>query len=316
MQPADGHNLDDRRRAPVPEELEESGIIAIPDSARRMRWTAALAAADIPYTLRRAGDGWQLVVPRPDYDRAMHEIRAYEHANRNWPPAPPQSDSHAAFPEILYVTGLPYVLVLLGMDLLHGPRLFGEAFFESGVLDAAAVRDGEIWRILTALTLHGGSVHLLGNLAACFFLFSFVHAWTGAGFGAALILLSGAAGNTFTVMASGPGHRAVGASTAVFGALGMLAVFQFVRNYRMRRDLRTVWHRSWVALAAAVALLGVLGTSPRADLTGHVFGFVAGTLLGLPVAWRRLYPGKTGQRACAVAALVLVVAAWLLAVLT
>src|SRR5438034_425376 len=60
----------------------------------------------------------------------------------------------------------------------------------------------------------------------------------------------------------------IGASTAVFGALGALAAFPQHRR------------RAWVPLGAGLALLAFLGTSKRADLAGHLCGFVAGLLLG------------------------------------
>jgi membrane associated rhomboid family serine protease len=69
----------------------------------------------------------------------------------------------------------------------------------------------------------------------------------------------------------------VGFSTAVFGLLGVLAAL------RMRAQLplgKRLTLRYWLPLGAAVALLGLTGSSPGSDLTAHFFGFIWGCALG------------------------------------
>ena len=92
----------------------------------------------------------------------------------------------------------------------------------------------------------------------------------------------------------------VGASTAVFGALGAVAALQ-ARDPEQRR-------RAWAPLGAGVALLAFLGTGKRADFAGHFCGFLAGVLLGfLPLPrWRN----RPAQAALAIAALAVPMAAW------
>jgi rhomboid protease GluP len=90
----------------------------------------------------------------------------------------------------------------------------------------------------------------------------------------------------------------VGASTAVFAALGALALLPG------RRALQ---------LAGAVALLGFLGTGKRADLAGHFFGFASGLLSGYGASLLKLKPlrNRVVQFALAVAAFAAPAAAWL-----
>ena len=78
-------------------------------------------------------------------------------------------------------------------------------------------------------------------------------------------------------MVQPPEHSAIGASTAVFGALGLVAVL-------MSKYQASVWTRRarrWVPVAAGFMLLAFLGIQgERIDVGGHIAGFVAGCLLG------------------------------------
>jgi hypothetical protein len=96
----------------------------------------------------------------------------------------------------------------------------------------------------------------------------------------------------------------------MFGAIGILAATRLVS-----RERRPVARKRWVTVAASLALLGLLGTSPEADLLAHLFGLLVGGALGLAVApVLRRPPGSSTQWMLAIAALALVVGAWLRAV--
>jgi hypothetical protein len=70
-----------------------------------------------------------------------------------------------------------------------------------------------------------------------------------------------------------------------------------------------------MTVAASLALLGLLGTSPEADLLAHLFGLLVGGALGLAAALAfRRSPGAPTQWMLAIAALALVVVAWLRAI--
>jgi membrane associated rhomboid family serine protease len=126
----------------------------------------------------------------------------------------------------------------------------------------------------------------------------------GPGVGAWLLLASGAAGNWITAFVHGTAHRAVGASTAIFGGIGALVGLSIVRRRR----------RAWVPLAAGLALLGLLGTSERADLLAHFFGFVTGVAGGLVTAPLPTLRSRPAQFALALLALAAVGGCWLLAI--
>jgi membrane associated rhomboid family serine protease len=199
------------------------------------------------------------------------------------------------------------ILLFFGVT---GPRDFSVAWFERGGADAAAILSGEPWRAVTALTLHADLAHALGNALACALFVTAVGRLWGPGAGAALVLAAGIGGNLLNAAYHGAHHVSVGASTALFGAIGVLAGMQFVRRRRLRADRA----RAWIPLAGGLGLLAMLGTGARADLFAHLFGLLAGTLLGIAGALGiRRPPGATAQWLCGAGALAALTGAWLLA---
>jgi rhomboid protease GluP len=234
-------------------------------------WAVVLAAAGIPHWLRRRLDGWALIVPPADAAAALDALGAYdEESDGDRGPAVVPSRAPT-------VAGIVVALLLLGFFAITGPRQGRSAWFEHGSADAARMVAGEWWRAITALTLHADPPHLLGNAVAGALLFTAVCSQLGPGLGLSLLLLAGAAGNALTAVAHGGAHVSVGASTATFGAIGVLAAVRMVSPERAAQ-------RSWVVVAASLALLALLGTGPEADILAHVFGLLAGGGLGLATA--------------------------------
>ena len=141
---------------------------------------------------------------------------------------------------------------------------------------------GEWWRPFTALFLHGDGGHILSNLASGAVFGALVSKSIGPWKGWAMILLAGTIGNAITSVVTYPEpFVSLGASTAVFGALGILSGIGIVEN--LREELRMPLLRILAPLLAGLVLLGWLGgAEPDAgvDVFGHVFGFVAGLLAG------------------------------------
>src|SRR5439155_99969 len=79
---------------------------------------------------------------------------------------------------------------------------------------------------------------------------------------------------------------AVGASTLTFGAIGVLSAQAFVARWRGRPTRR----RPWVVVVAGLMLLLMLGTAQGADVPGHLFGLLAGAVLGLGAGLARPRP--------------------------
>jgi rhomboid protease GluP len=254
-----------------------TAVRVTPDRGRADEWAVVLAAAGIPHWLRQRLDGWALVVPPDDAGTALQALDAYDTEAGGTDTGP--GEPEPARP--LTIVGAVTALGLVGMFAITGPRAAGSAWFVHGSADAERLLAGEWWRALTALTLHADAPHLVGNAVALAALMTAVCSSLGPGVGAWLLLAAGGGGNVLTALVHGSAHVSVGASTAVFAAVGILAALRITTRGRSGPGAR----RAWVVVAAALAILAMLGTGPHTDLLAHVFGVLAGGVLGLLAGW-------------------------------
>ncbi len=258
-----------------------------------------LEARFIPCRIEPAGLGQRLLVPVTYYESALHELRLYEEENRDWPPPEPPS-----FPLAENALATFSVLILLAtfhnltqLDIVLPGRQPID-WVSLGNAHAAKILAGQWWRLFTSLTLHADWLHLFSNLAIGGIFIVFLCREVGAGLAWSLILGSGALGNLANAWLQSPDHRSVGASTAVFGAVGILAALSFIRNRRLLRG------RQPLPVAAALALLALLGTEGKqTDLGAHLFGFLCGIGLGLVAAYLTEKYGLPGRRVNALLAI-------------
>jgi membrane associated rhomboid family serine protease len=283
---------------------EETAVRVTPSRSQAEEWSVVLAASGIAFRVQATEAGWALIVAGRDAASATDALRAYDEENREGAEPGPGPADHDTW------IGSPVGALLLAFFAITGPWERGAVWFERGAASAERIVDGEWWRAVTALTLHADLVHALGNALASILLVSAVGRSLGAGLGTWLVLLAGAGGNALTALVHGERHVAVGASTASFGAIGILAGLQFVR----RRRAGSAGGKAWMSIAAGVALLGLLGVSPHSDFLAHLFGLLAGGGLGAGAALAlRRTPGAWAQRLLLLTASGAVAACWLLA---
>jgi membrane associated rhomboid family serine protease len=269
-------------------------------------FSLVLEARGIEHEVRETGDAWVLAVAPPSVHRAYEEISRYS-AERSVPRNVPTSIEPFAGAGI---GALGYVLILLVTAYCAGAGLFGADWLSRGALDSGAAR--EWWRAVTALTLHLDQEHLLGNLLFGVFAGMAASRLLGSGVAWASILGAGALANYVEILIAPAAHRAVGASTAVFAALGLLAGLAWRQRLTLRERR---WYR-WAPLIAGICLLTLLGAgNAHVDVLGHALGF----LFGVGVGWvyaRSGMPRSRGRRlqiATAAGAILSVCVAWLLA---
>lgn len=238
-----------------------------------------LTAVGVEGVVTRAHEEFLLQVAPADAGYAARHLLQYEAENRPPPqPSPPRVYSHA------WVGCAVYVLVLLGVAFALSNGLVRLDAFELGELDAARVQAGQWWRAWTALTLHLDGPHLAANLVAGVW-FGYLAARQMGGGTAWLLTVTGAAVANLLEGLLGPAdHRAVGASTAVFSALGAMSAY----SWRERFGLPQRWARRWGPLVAGVILLGWTGSAGEGtDVVAHLAGFAVGALLGATAALPR-----------------------------
>lgn len=262
------------------------GLTAIgPVDQRKIRdWALVLQSMSIWHTPRYIPGGWVLLVRDSDYDRASTAIDRYEVENRDWPP-PRVRERPRHAPSVV----VPLLFAALAVFfLITGPVSTNSIWFQRGRAESDLVIGAEPWRALTALTLHADKSHVLGNVISGTIFGAAVQRRLGPGGAALAILTSGVLGNVANAIAHhamGNGdHRSIGASTAVFGAIGILAATQVALDHQHAQGQK----RSWMDIAAPVvgglALLGALGASPQSDLGAHLFGLLGGLIVGLSVS--------------------------------
>lgn len=178
-----------------------------------------------------------------------------------------------------------------------------QVFVENFGADAQRIMAGELYRCATALLLHADWSHLLNNVVGGILFGTVAASLGGWGVGWLMILLSGVTGNYLTALWYRHGHLSIGASTAVFGALGVCVALNL---WRVARDKVSPW-RMWLPLAGGLALLGFLGGSARSDVMAHLLGFACGLVIGGAYGLFRKRPWGAGiQLAAAVTGVVLI----------
>lgn len=266
-----------------------------------------LAAARIPYNIIDDGPTCALVVPASESSRAVAELQLYDEEN---PPI-----VHRPRKRIVYQDAVPgligYVLVVCLVAWLAGYSFFGTNWFSAGRVDGVLIRDGEWWRTITALTLHSGVRHLLGNLIFGVFFGIFAGRLLGSGVTWLAVVVSAAFGNAANTLLLDSTHRSIGASTAVFATLGLLAGYVW-RGQLMAQDR---WPTRLGPIIGGLALLMFTGTGDEnTDIGAHLMGFVCGFASGmlLTLLGRMPAPPRV-QLAAGGAALGLVALAWVVA---
>lgn len=259
--------VDDRvevARAPSEDEIHELGLVVLSQRT--------------PYWVEETEDGFHLLVRESRAAAIGRQIELYRMESANWPPTLPQVQENNT--SVLHALSWATLLVACQSISLEWISLR-----DTLRLSAEAVMEGEVYRCFTALLLHGDFGHLAGN---AFFGGVFLHlvvrqagggmAWVG-------ILLAGTLGNFLNAWAHYPSpHASIGASTAVFGAVGMLVALP---AGLLLRERRWYFYKAWaIPLVTGLVFLAWFGTGDdNTDTTAHLMGFLCGLPMGVLAGW-------------------------------
>jgi membrane associated rhomboid family serine protease len=265
-------------------------------------WALVLASAGIAHSVQGGDPGWQLLVEDRHGEQAEEALAAYD-AERGAVVAPDEAADRADSGSSL--AGVVTAALMILLFRATGSES-GAHWWNAGRASVDLIRKGEVWRAATALTLHVDPAHVLSNAAAALVFVTATARILGPGLGCLLVIVAGVGGNLLNASLRAAPHYYVGASTAIFGAIGLLGGLETGR--RRRRS------RAWLPIAGSLALLAMLGTGERADLLAHLCGVLVGSILGVAVALAgRPVPGPMAQAALGLIALALVGGSWLLA---
>jgi membrane associated rhomboid family serine protease len=218
--------------------------------------------------------GGVLLVQEELAEEASRQLQLYQLENVNWPPVDTTIEHHF---QVLPTAPILGAMVLF--FLVSGTLTDANPWFQQGGVDSQAILvRGEWWRLITAMTLHVDTVHLLGNCCLGGLLIHLLSSRLGYGLAWFSLLCCGVSGNWLNIVWRQQAHYSVGFSTAVFAVIGLFAGLQALRKKKLAgKEL-------FLSLGAGLALLALLGTEgQRTDLGSHFFVFLVGFVVGIPL---------------------------------
>ncbi len=267
-------------------------------------YALVLLSSGISHQIRRGEGGWYVWVGDEDYENALNAIELYLEENQDFQP----TDEPLSYEYGRTFTGIWVSASLLACYVAFVVANDSQALIMTYGSSASHILRGEWYRAVTSLLIHANALHLAGNILGIGLFGTAVCTITGWGVGWLMILATGTVGNLMNALLYKTGHLSVGASTAVFGAIGILAAHQFFKKLRLSGQRM----RAWLPLGGGLALLGILGSGEHVDLTAHLLGFVAGIILGLLYAVFVKRPAARPYQACCLGiALSVLVIAWM-----
>lgn len=170
---------------------------------------------------------------------------------------------------------ITYWLIAVNVILYVIPVLFGlyDDLIANYSVWGPAIREGQTYRLLTGVFLHGGIVHLLFNCYALYVIGPQVENFLGRFKFLAIYLVAGISGALFSMIFGN--YASVGASGAIFGLMGALVYF----GYHYRVYLGNVVKSQIIPLILLNLLLGFMMSG--IDNFAHIGGLIGGTLMSI-----------------------------------
>ena len=248
-----------------------------------------LSSSGISHHLEKGGHGWDIRVNDTDYEKAVTAIEEYLKEN----PELQKTEDPLYYKYQKTFTGIWVSILLIACHVAIAIGDKSDLFVETYGSSAFHILHGELYRSVTSLMLHADPLHLMGNIAGIAIFGTAVCSITGWGVGWLMILATGIVGNLTNALLYESGHISIGASTAIFGAIGILSAHQFFQKFNPSgQKMKAV-----LPLACGLALLGILGSGKHTDIMAHLFGFLAGIVSGSLYSLLVKGPKKMGYQA-------------------
>jgi len=161
-----------------------------------------------------------------------------------------------------------YLAALLIPDLQDRLFLVDRAILSDGYIHGVAV--GEYWRILTVALTHGGIAHLFFNMYALLLLGNTLESALGRNKFLLIFLISQIGASFASLYANPENQPSVGASGAIFGLFGAMAVL--TKKYGFQD--KSIYAVIGINFAIGFVLPGI-------DWQAHLGGLISGVLISL-----------------------------------
>lgn len=189
-----------------------------------------------------------------------------------------------------YINAYPVVSILIAINLVIYIMtllpLLGDKIFYLGMSINGLILEGEWWRIITAMFLHGGFMHILFNMFSLFLFGPELEKIAGKARFLAVYFLAGIGGGLATVLTQNMTYATVGASGALFGIFGAFGAIL----YRYRHSMPQLRQ---VILPIIVISVILTFLQPNVNESSHIGGLATGFVIGMfffkpkpTVVWR------------------------------
>jgi len=241
-----------------------------------------VSAMEVPHWIFKREEQFALCVPPARAAAVAQELGRYEAERAE------RTEGAQEMPAARFSTVSLFVCIWVMSTFYLLQSVGPKGWEDRGMASSEAIMRGEWWRVFTALTLHADLEHIGANLAIGLVYAVFLLPLLGSGWTWLLIVLAGGAGNWLNAWGHRGGeHLSIGASTAVFGALGILVAAQCALRALAVRAVR--WRDFLLPVGAGLGLLAYLGVGDQqTDYMAHLLGLLAGAPLGAAAVWLRL----------------------------
>lgn len=168
---------------------------------------------------------------------------------------------------------ITYILIFLCIIMFFVSEGYTENFYmliKYGAINGQLVKNGDIYRLITYMFLHGGIIHIFLNMYSLYVVGPRVEDFFGKWKFALIYLISGIGSGLLSI---GLGdYTSVGASGAIFGLFG--ALIYFGNNYR--GYIGAMIKSQVVPIVIYNLLMGFF--IPGIDMWGHVGGLITGLI--------------------------------------
>lgn len=171
---------------------------------------------------------------------------------------------------------ITYILIILNIVMFALEAAYPRFILNNFILDPSLVKDGEYFRLITSLFLHGNIIHLLSNMYALFMVGKQLESLLGKWKFTFIYLFSGIIGSLLSCIGT---FNSLGASGAVFGLFGALLYF----GYHYRLYFGSVILREIVPVIGVNLLIGftISGVNNAAHIGGLIGGVFSTMALGV-----------------------------------
>ncbi|MFX1587397.1 MAG: rhomboid family intramembrane serine protease [Promethearchaeota archaeon] len=143
-------------------------------------------------------------------------------------------------------------------------------FFLLAQINDRVINHYELWRLITAMFLHGDILHIFSNMFGLLLFGTFLETYFSKRSYLLLYFISGLIGNTFSLILLPLDTISLGASGCIFGLIG--ASFIIIV---MHKD------KSFLILGIVYVLLFIISSfSPGINYFAHIFGLLGGLFIG------------------------------------